>query len=333
MVRCPSAWVSALRDNPLRAGYFDVLAVGQGQKDDVVDWVDEFNMDRSMEQVTALYTALARSCLATHAIVSQPLFWYSTTAAAALRAAGVRVFYAEAFYDKVILDEVGAQYTADNEIRRHEDDAHVYPVLADKRTRYPQTPDTYRDKLWDAYGDPDEVIALYGQVPGDMALQDRSGGLSYRNWIRAIVEENPDKTILFKEHPLAFSPVELPWPNVRRTNANVFAMFRAYPYAAAYSSTVILEGTPLGVKFATGGHHFLSGLTYRVQSEHDAKDLVLKLHANPVDPVRLARRRAFIEYHYTYNLAAPAAIDRLTVKPELLRHFYQTRIQKHGKGA
>jgi hypothetical protein len=319
-VRVPRARVDDLRRCPgLVGGYFDrVMSLGQSADDDVRHWVD-YGSPTQVERTKALCSALADSCRVTHAIICQPLLWYSTAAAEALRACGVRVFWTEGYFDRMILDEIGVQYTADNELVRFGHLAQPAPMPLRLSTRYAQPAAVAPEVLRRRYGP--EAMPIFGQVADDMALRDMSGGMSYEQWLRALIESNPQTHLLFKHHPL--KRTELPSaPNVTVVNEHVHALFAAYQEAAAYSSTVILEGVARGVRFATGGHHFMAGLTLRIGAPSDAAGVLRRLQRARPSRYLIELRLAFIENRYTVRFDEERALARLICAPEALPLYY-----------
>lgn len=339
-VRLPPRMLAELHSCPGIRDRFRIVAVGQHDEAAVrlaadgravnymQDWPDDTNPDETFD----LYAALATAARVSHAIVAQPLHWYSEAVAAGLThsAMGVRVFWLESYFDRATLDEVGAAYTPDNEFLRFEARCATLPVRRRAVSKFEQPASMSPAVLHEMFGDGPGVVPIFGQVPGDMALADSSGGLPYLEWIDAIVAGNPDVRFLFKHHPMART--DLPaYPNLFEVDVDVLSLLAAYPMAAAYSSTVIREGVERGVRFATGGHHLLSGLTYRVTDRDRARDLVATLAECGTLPGPLLRRLSFLEHRYALRLSDPDALVRLTVDPARVLDYYRGRACVPGR--
>jgi hypothetical protein len=333
VVRCPPWIVDALRRVPGLTDTFRVQTVGQTDADMLRDWPD----DGGASDVKELYTALARSCWARHAIVAQPLHWYTEAAADALRLRmAVSVFYLEQLVDRIVLDPIGCQYTADNECKRY---ARAVPTVAlgprVDVTRFEQTGQWTAATLHAAFGGPGDVVVIYGQCPGDMALE-APGDLSYADFLEAVITRNPQMRFLFKHHPKARTPLRV-FDNVREVDASIFSLFAAYPYAVAYSSTVILEGAARGVTFATGGRHLLDGVpgVLQIRGPSGADNLAAQLLAvrSIANREAIARRVAFVERVYTLAPDEPDVLRRILTPFDHSRAYYIERAGRIRRGA
>jgi len=326
--------VDQLRRCPGMLDYFDrIVSVGQDPRHDLRDWVTDGD-EAQQARTYRLYRELAANLQVTHAIVSQPLMWYAEAAASALREAGVRVFWTERYFDKAILDEIGCQYTADSELARYGDAFTAMRLWERSGTREAQPPPAPPEALWAKYGPPRNVVPIFGQVPTDRALADTSGGMTYADWLYAIVAINPAVQFLFKQHPIART--ELPaLPNIVEVDEHVHSLIDAYPNAiASFSSTVIIEA--MGrlqrappVVF-TGGHHFMSGLTFRLRDPPQAALVTTRLQkgfALNTEYRRAVRRRlSFVEDRYTMRLDDVVTLQRLIAAPGAAFEFYAGRV-------
>lgn len=278
---------------------------------------------RFLKDVLALYEI-------THALISQPLFWYSEITAEQCRAADVPITWFEDFLGGAhIYDKIGGPYTAHNEIQEF---AEMFPALdpvAPEGTRFPQPTDKAPEQILGEYGaDPEKSIVLFGQSEWDMSLVERADRLSYEAWMRTLVRLNPGTRFLLKEHPLykarGLSSVAaeiLRFGNVQLYTESIWATFKTFRHFAAYSSTVILEGAFLGKPFITGGRHFL---------DHPALSIVATLpcqfenvlqrsagFAGSVGSAQMLRQRlSFITRFYTMKPDDPRLADRLLLSSE-----------------
>lgn len=264
----------------------------------------------------------------THALISQPLFWYSEIAAAQCQAAGVqRITWFEDFLGGAhIYDQTGGPYTVHNEIVEFSEKSTPLDPIIPVGTRFQQPTDRPPEDVLGLYGvDPAKTVVLFGQAEWDMSLTERSGRLSYEDWMHALVVENPDVTFLLKEHPLyrtrGLSSVAtelLRLGNVRLYTESIWASFAAFRHFAAYSSTVILEGAFLGKSFITGGRHFLDhpSLSVVVASAEQARGVLQKAAAFVPDAQMLRQRLSFITRYYTMKPDDPRLADRLRLSSE-----------------
>lgn len=345
-VRLPPRMLADLHRCPGILDRFRILAIGQHDEAEVRlhaggmainylrDWPDETSEERTLD----LYAAIARSCNVTHAIIAQPGHWYSSAVDGGFAVAGVsaRRFWLESYFDRATLDEIGGPYDRANEVTAYADVLRCERALLGPVSKFAQPVAISREEVRSRLGaDPARTLVIYGQCPGDMALAQSAGNLDYYGWIAAISDCNPGIRILFKQHPLARTVLAPVWPNVSELpdDFDTLSLLDAFPYGAAYSSTVILEGVARGVQFATGGFHYLHPYCYTVTDAHSAGPLLPKLdefyQAPSSDRARRTRsidcRLGFLERAYALHLSDPATLVRLTVDPMRLADYYAWR--------
>lgn len=338
-VRLPPRMLAELYDCPGILDNFRILAIGQHDESAVRlaaygrpvnylrDWPDEGEAWKTRN----LYSGLVPACNVTHAIIAQPLQWYSieVDAAFATFASGphaVRRFWLESYFDRAYLDEVGALYMRDNEVRRYCYSVSPAAPIFRPVSKFSQPARVDPETIHAHFGPPSVTVVIFGQVPGDMALVD-GGGLPYAEWLDAIIASNPETRFLFKQHP--FGRTELAnYPNVTEVDVDVLSLLDAYRYAAAYSSTVIAEGIARGVLFATGGNHAMFGHTLHIGARGHAGGLVEQLATFiPCYPDEEGARRrlGFLDRRYSLRLSDPCVLDRLTVDPARVVDWYEAR--------
>jgi len=272
--------------------------------------------------------ALTREIIQKHnvrkCIILTPLYWFSNAVKEALDEAEVDTIWSEVFPDnRIILDRAGCQYTADNDIVRHAPAFPDVPADPPKSTRFRQpdarTPAEIRAAAKIENGQP--VVVVLGQVPGDHALLDTTGGMNYYRWLHSIFTKNPNTAFLFKQHPAGKNNVNARtkniemYHNVRIVDESIFSLFLAFDAFAAFSSTAIMEGVIQGKAFATGGHHFINhpDLCLRLSSPEDAENLYEKIRAFKSDDDLRKRWIAFLTRGYTMRPSSPLLSQRLAV--------------------
>lgn len=336
-VRLSPAMIADLHDCPGLLDHFRVLAIGQRSEEDVrfaargrplsylQDWPDESRP----EATEALYRGLIASCRVTHAIVAQPLQWYSTVVDRVLGeqrddVQPVRRFWTEAWFDRAYLDEFGALYMPENEARMWAP-TFAHPRGRERlRSKFSQPEPQTARALHAELGPASDRIVVFGQVPDDMSLVLPNGELRYMTWLDAIFRANPGVRFLFKHHPLARTDLQ-PYANVTEVDVDVLSLLNAFPYVAAYSSTVISEAVARGAAVATGGHHAMFGLTVPIASAAGAAGLLERLRAHVVDTSAVAARLGFLEHRYSLRLSDPAVLDRLLIEPWRVGQWYERR--------
>lgn len=336
-VRLPPYMLAELSRNVAVREAFEVLAVGQIPQHEAhscgatISYLRDYPHDALEARTTALYSSIVDASWVTHAIVAQPLHWYSVAVENVLRARGVRVFWLESYFGRALLDEIGCPYTHDNEILRY---GHLGD--ADRRiprrlvTKFPHTQpaSSTSEDLVTKYGS--DAVIVFGQVPTDMALRDTSGGLAYDDWLTALITRNPTVRFLFKHHPLARTEsAALASSNVVEVAESVEALCSTYAFGASYSSTVIREGFDFKMHaFVTGGHHLMSGLTNRVVAPEGLDDVLARLASqaawvsSPKGAFDVKQRLSFLEHQYTLHLDSPAVLERLLVPRNSLELYY-----------
>lgn len=338
-VRLPPTMLADLHACPGIRDRFSILAIGQIDEARIrlaadgraINYLQDWPHEGAAEATRALYRSIRDGCCVTHAIIAQPLHWYSTEARGGLLDGDgffPRIFWLESYFDRAFLDEVGCPYTADNEVIRYASECIPREVRRRQRSKFDQPEALSPTELHELLGPSEYAVVIYGQVPGDMALADTSGGMPYDGWIDAIVRSNPETRFLFKHHPRARTELDA-YPNlVEIGDYDTLSLLEAYPYAAAYSSTVIVEAVMRGAKVATGGHHALSGLVPRITRPEDATNLIPQLDCwaeRPPNIPQIADRLSFLEHRYSMRLSDSDALVRLTVDPSRVLDFYRSR--------
>lgn len=336
-VRLPPRMLAELYDCPGILDNFRILAIGQHDESAVRlaaygrpvnylrDWPDEGEAWKTRN----LYSGLVPACNVTHAIVAQPLQWYSVEVDAAFAAFAsgphaVRRFWLESYFDRAYLDEVGALYMPDNEARMWAP-TFAHPRGRERlRSKFSQPEPQTARALHAELGPASDRIVVFGQVPDDMSLVLPNGELRYMTWLDAIFRANPGVRFLFKHHPLARTDLQ-PYANVTEVDVDVLSLLNAFPCVAAYSSTVISEAVARGAAVATGGHHAMFGLTVPIASAAGAAGLLERLRAHVVDTSAVAARLGFLEHRYSLRLSDPAVLDRLLIEPWRVGQWYERR--------
>lgn len=249
------------------------------------DWPCEPDPTASLH----FYRDLLAGLRITHALVCQPLLWYSDQVATACAEAGVRLTWCEQCLDgKVGFDSQGGQYTERNDLTYDS----LFPASAPAAfaTKHPQ-PDHV------SLGRDEDALVVWGQLPWDMSLMAHHG-TPYKQWMDAALAQ-PGR-VLYKRHPLLSpdeDPVVVP-SSAEVISAHVDDLLALTPWHAAFSSTVILEGLAQGCFFATGGRHFADDWRWVVSGPPTDKLLErMRYQAScriARDEASLARRISFV---------------------------------------
>ena len=293
--------------------FSQIVAVAQRPPDrSVALWWEQDHPDELQpEQTRVYYHQLIKDHGITHAIICQPLLWYSEVVAEVCRMHGVKVFWTEAFLGGLCpLDAVGCHYTQDNEIVRYEACTPLAIPELYFVTKHPQPTARHPAELLAALEvtNPYDCVMVFGQVPGDMSLK-QTGGLTYEAWLDALLETNPDTIFLFKHHPFAETELVKERPRFRVINEDVHTLLNAFPVCAAYSSTVIFEGLIRGCRFVTGGYHTMRGLTHHVSDLASAGPIRRLAFTPPYEQLR--RRLSFLTRWYFQRLDSLRTLQRL----------------------
>lgn len=333
-LRVPWFRAKKISENPVVRGHFPRMVYA------TVDEPPEKGMEFSSAHIQGMVSEecpedsedfirdTVRSRGVTHAIISQPLLWYSEIAKKVCSEEGVKVVWLENFPGgKCVLDTIGCQYTKDNEIMRYGDLV---------RARFPEIPGATpaeqpeyipkKDALSKYRVTPEKTLVLFGQSHVDMALVEAEGGLKYAEWVEELVRANDDTMILYKPHPVykIFGHLKDPlsWildmDHVIEFSDSIFTAFDAFDLFAAYSSTTILEGALQGRFFITGGRHFLDdeGMCVRMTERGRAREALDALRRfKPAWP-RIVRRLGFITRSYALNLSSPRLLDKIILSPD-----------------
>lgn len=245
-------------------------------------------------------------------VIAQKLFYYSDIAENVCRRMGVRYLFTERFFDnKLIFDDVGLQYTRENQAKGESD----LPIDWPKQDRELQPEDLTLQQLIDKYQLQgfEKLVVIYGQLPWDMSLVQSPENMPYDEYIKALCVNNPDTTFLFKNHPRgkrALSKFKnAKYPNLIFVNESLRTLFQL-PAHTAFSSTVIFEGVSRGLKFASVGYHLLQGHTHRLM-RGGFGDVYNKIVGRPLDMKAVARATSYITNIYTIRMDDPRLAERL----------------------
>jgi len=319
LVRVPAVHAAALATNEYVTNRWRIIMLDVDPAEPIkgisARYCEPWTLDGA--KVEERVTEIVRLYKVSHAIVLTPLSQYGMAAWKVLAGCGVDTLWGEVFPDgKLVLDRLGCQYTARNEIALYEDEVQPLTPELPIGTRFPQPQERTTADLWTAYGR--EAIVVFGQVPCDHSLlgQEEPG---YDHWLDLLFRANPETKFLFKQHP-AVEWTELArtkgldeYPNVREINESIHSLFSAYDTCAAYGSTTILEGVSRHLAFVTGGRHFVDSdrLVIRMKSLGGAVDLWRKLRAFQPDEGALKRRLGFLTRYYALRPEDPRIADRL----------------------
>lgn len=272
----------------------------------------------------------------THAVISQPLLWYSDEAARACHRHGVEVIWFEKFPGgKGIFDKIGCQYMAESEISTYSQSTRILFPNGPEATAASQPKYCAPSELLSRYGvDSRQCIVLFGQSHIDMAVADTHDRLGYEEWVKGLVDTG--LPILYKRHPVYEAIPDLPdplqWilkcPAVQAFPESIFSAFDAFSLFASYSSTVILEGALRGRFFITGGRHFIDSylMCLRIREKDGFRglpDLLLGFEPNWKE---LVRRLGFVTRLYTIDFKSPALLEKLTLSSDDYYGRYRERI-------
>lgn len=248
-------------------------------------------------------------------IIAQKLHFYSNAAEASCRTLGVRYVFTEYFFDdKLIFDDIGLQYTEENQVTGRS----LLPIDWPKRDREPQPCEQLsRDEVKLKYevASKDKIVIVYGQLLWDMSMKENPEGLSYDQYIDGLCTKNPDTTFLFKPHPkdnrrsILRSTRKYKHKNLVRVNESLSTLFQ-FEAHTAFSSTVIFEGVSRGLRFASVGYHLMRGHTYQIKKE-DFSDIYNKIMKHEIDPEEVKRTVSYLTNIYALPMADPFLAQRL----------------------
>lgn len=244
-------------------------------------------------------------------VIAQKLWRYSNVAEKVCGEVGVKVVFTEFFFDdKLIFDDIGLQYTKENQsIGECE-----LPIDWPKTDREPQPEYLSKFDLLNRLNLSDhKIVVVYGQVLWDMSLVESPEGMTYDEYIEGLCMNNPDTIFLFKPHPKDEqghpNTGKYDYPNLIRVNASLQTLFE-FTCHTAFSSTVIFEGVSRGLSFGSVGYHLLQGHTHSITKD-GFKDIYTKILSYHPDMQAVLRSVSYLTNLYTMSMSDPLLADRL----------------------
>lgn len=244
-------------------------------------------------------------------IITQKLFLYSNVAEKVCADLNIKRIFTEFFFDdKLIFDDIGLQYTRDNQATG----ASNLPIDWPKSDRETQPSDTYMAELRAKYNLlTDKIVVVYGQVLWDMSLLESPCGITYDEYIEGLCQNNMDTTFLFKPHPKDAwgtpTSAKYSYPNLIRVNESLRTLFKFQAHTA-YSSTVIFEGVSRGLRFASVGYHFLQNHTHKIK-RGEFGDIFNKILSYKPDTVSIRHEASYITNIYAMPMSDQYLANRL----------------------
>ncbi|MFA5715727.1 MAG: hypothetical protein WC998_08300 [Candidatus Paceibacterota bacterium] len=244
-------------------------------------------------------------------IITQKLFLWSNVAEKICKELGIRVVFTEYFFDdKLIFDDIGLQYTKDNQSIG----VCELPIDWPKKDREPQPADKSAADIITRHNLSDKkIVVIYGQVLWDMSLVESPEGITYDEYMDGLCFNNPDTTFLFKPHPKDTfgknNSRKYKYPNMIRVKESLNTLFQ-FPAHTAYSSTVIFEGVTKGLRFASAGYHLLQDHTYKIKRD-GFEDIYNKIIAYKLDMELVKKNASYLTNIYAMPMSDPMLADRL----------------------
>ena len=244
-------------------------------------------------------------------VIAQKLWRYSNVAEKVCREVGVKVVFTEFFFDdKLIFDDVGLQYTRENQSIGECD----LPIDWPQNDREPQPAYLSKFDLLNRLNLSDhKIVVVYGQVLWDMSLVESPEGMTYDEYIDGLCMNNPDTIFLFKPHPKdehhPQNSGKYSYPNLIRVNASLQTLFE-FDAHTAFSSTVIFEGVSRGLSFGSVGYHLLQEHTHPITKD-GFKDIHSKIISYHPDMQAVLRSVSYLTNLYTMSMSDPLLADRL----------------------
>ncbi len=244
-------------------------------------------------------------------IITQKLFLYSNVAEKICRELNIKVIFTEFFFDhKLIFDDIGLQYTKNNQSIGVCSLPIDYPIS----DRELQPDDISLTDLMARYNlSTNRLVVIYGQVLWDMSLVESPENITYDEYIEGLCRNNPDTIFLFKPHPKDWhrkdNSSKYSYPNLIRVNESLRTLFQLDAHTA-YSSTVIFEGVIRGLRFASVGYHLLQNHTYKIKRNYFA-NIYDKILAYKPDMESIRLNASYITNIYTMSMSDPMLADRL----------------------
>lgn len=245
-------------------------------------------------------------------IITQKLFLYSNIAEKVCSELAIKFIFTEFFFDdKLIFDDVGLQYTKENQASG----VCELPIDWPKEDREKQPEDRSRIDIMARYNiqRDQKVVIIYGQVLWDMSLVESPEGITYDEYIDGLCRSNPDTLFLFKPHPKdnygVPNSTKYQYSNMVRVEESLRSLFQ-FPAHTAYSSTVIFEGLARGIRFASVGYHLLQKHTYRI-TRSGFGDIYNKILSFNFDIKIVRSNVSYITNIYAMPMSDPGLTDRL----------------------
>ncbi len=245
-------------------------------------------------------------------IIAQKLFLYSNVAEKICRELGIRVVFTEYFFDdKLIFDDIGLQYTKENQA----EGICNLPIDWQKNDREPQPKFLSLIEVKAKYNLPnqDKIVIIYGQVLWDMSLVESPEGMTYDEYIDGLCRNNPDTLFLFKPHPKdkygSPNSTKYSYTNMKKINESWRTLFQ-FKAHTAYSSTIIFQGVSRGLNFASVGYHLLQNHTYKIK-RGEFKDIYNKIINFKPEMNTVRQNASYITNIYTMPMSDPQLSERL----------------------
>ncbi len=244
-------------------------------------------------------------------IIAQKLFLYSNVAEKICSELNIKVIFTEFFFDnKLLFDDIGLQYTKNNQSIGESD----LPIDWPKNDREPQPATISLIDITARYNlSTDKIVVIYGQVLWDMSLIESPEKITYDEYVDGLCRNNPDIIFLFKPHPKDAwgtpNSIKYSYPNLIRVNESLRTLFQ-FKAHTAYSSTVIFEGISRGLHFASVGYHLLQNHTYRITRD-GFRDIYNKILSFNPDIEMIRRNASYITNIYAMPMSDPELSDRL----------------------
>lgn len=227
---------------------------------------------------------------------------------------GIKRIYTEYFFDdKIIFDNIGLQYSPNNQTLGECD----LPIDFPKSDRETQPNDITREEVISKYNlisphlvNREKIVVIYGQCLWDMALKKSPLKIDYDYFIHKLMLNNKDTIFLFKPHPKdgfgLNNSKKYSYPNLVRVDESLRTLFR-FECHLAFSSTVILEGVLANKKFMSAGYHYLNDI---VPTINDWKDIYSQIQQIKY-PENTGKRLSYITNKYALSWNSPECYDRI----------------------
>jgi len=295
-----------------------IHSIDHGQLNEYIDsklfnschqWLPLSSSDKELEYQ---FEQIVRKYEIRLVIVAQKLWRYSNIVEKVCSERFTDVIFTEYFFDdKLIFDNVGLQYTKDNQANGVCD----LPIDWPRKDREEQPADRTKEDVIAQYNIPrdQKVVVIYGQVLWDMSLVESPESMSFDEYMDGLCKGNPDTTFLFKPHPKDTwgqpTSERYSYPNMIRVGESLRTLFQ-FPAHTAYSSTVIFEGVSRGLSFASAGYHLLQDHTYKI-TRGGFQDIYNKIISYKPDPLAVKRNASYLTNIYALSMSDPLLAGRL----------------------